>query len=202
MSALRSGFCLVCDFFIFGIPSGGKGRARLRRATRAAAPITFAPFALAACAGAGDGAYGSDAPVVPTDQGAPTGEQLDRAVTPRSEATEVVFEGKLKPPLGLEASVTLEGVWLSTSSGPVATGCLRLGDGVSIPTRNDVQDKPGITACARRLKRARAEFGLEKSVTVYGLASLKYETVIQVIDALRGDEDEELFPDVTVAVKR
>jgi hypothetical protein len=161
-------------------------------------------FAAASCGGRGADGYVSDTPVVPVGGGAQAGEQLGEGApgTPRAGPGEVVFEGKLKPPLKLEASVTSEGVWLSTSSGAVATGCLRLGDGVTVPTRGEVQDKAAITACARRIKHARAEFGDEKSVTVYGLASLKYETVIQVIDALRGDGDEELFPEVTVAVKR
>jgi hypothetical protein len=159
-------------------------------------------FTAASCGGRGSDGYVSDAPVVPVGGGAQPGEQAGEPGTPRAGPGEVVFEGKLKPPLQLEASVTSEGVWLSTSSGAVATGCLRLGDGVTVPTRGEVQDKPAITACARRIKHARAEFGDEKSVTVYGLASLKYETVIQVIDALRGDGDEELFPEVTVAVKR
>jgi biopolymer transport protein ExbD len=73
---------------------------------------------------------------------------------------------------------------------------------VSVPTRGEVQDKAAIAECARRIKRSRADFADEKSVTVYGLANLKYETVIEVIDALRGNDEEELFPDVTVAVKR
>jgi len=155
----------------------------------------------ASCAGR-DGAYDPDAPVVDVQGGAPTGEQPGAGAPPGAEPRVVVFEGKLNPPLRLEASVTPEGVWISTSSGAVATGCVRLGDGVTVPTRGEVQDKAAITACARRIKHARAEFEGEKSVTVYGLASLKYETVIQVIDALRGDGEEELFPDVTVAVKR
>lgn len=182
---------------------GSSGRARFGRAAFAATCVLAMVLSAVAC-GPRDGAYEAEAPVVLMGTGAPTNEgpAENAATRGREEPGEIIFEGKLKPPLRLEASVTPEGVWLSTSSGAVATGCLRLGDGVTIPVRGDAQDKASITACAKRIKRSRADFGDEKSVTVYGLASLKYETVIQVIDALRGDGEEELFPEVTVAVKR
>lgn len=184
----RQLLCILCN-----------GRTRFGGITLAVAPALLMILSASSCGARGEGAYGSEAPVVTVE--APASEQPGEAAR-SSEPGEVIFEGKLKPPLQLSASVTPEGVWLSTSSGAIATGCLRLGDGVTVPVRGEVQDKAAITACAKRIKHARAEFGDEKAVTVYGLASLKYETVIQVINALRGDEEEELFPDVTVAVKR
>jgi hypothetical protein len=186
------------------------GRARFHEGPFAVAFASFfvlVALVASACGGStsstSEAEWGS-APVVPVGGGAPDpqGQQKEQAAREVQGKGERIFEGKLKPPLRLEAAVTTEGVWLSTSSGPIATGCLRLGDGVSVPTRGEVQDKAAIAECARRIKRSRADFADEKSVTVYGLANLKYETVIEVIDALRGNEEEELFPDVTVAVKR
>ena len=180
------------------------GRARLPWVRLAAASATSLLFAAAACGGSPPRTQSASSPVVTVGGGAPEPEDRpgEGAKEGGAPAGEIIFEGKLNPPLRLEATVTAEGVWLSTSSGPIATGCLRLGDGVSIPARGEELDKPAIRACARRIKRSRAEFVGETAVTVYGLATVKYEAVIGVIDALRGDEEEELFPDVTVAVKR
>jgi hypothetical protein len=175
-----------------------RGRAYLCSIALSAATPAAVALAATSCGGASASAYGSGAAVVPVGEG---GEAAGQAGL-TGEPTERVFEGKLEAPLRLEATVTSEGVWLSTSSGPVATGCLHLGGGVTIPMRDEAYDKPAITACARRLKRARAEFADESAVTVYGLATLKYNAVIEVVGALRGDEGEELFPDVTVSVKR
>ena len=122
------------------------------------------------------------------------------ASAPRGERR---FEGKIEPPLKLTVTVTLDGVLFSTSSGPVAPGCLRLGgDGVTVPSRDGALDTKGISECAQRIKRARPEFAEESQVTITAEPSIQYRTVVELIDALRGDGDEPLFPEVTFGVKR
>ena len=59
-----------------------------------------------------------------------------------------------------------------------------------------------LTACARRLKTARAEFASEREVALSASPGVEYQTVLAVMDALRHDGDAELFPEVRLAVVR
>ncbi|WP_437785080.1 ExbD/TolR family protein [Sorangium sp. So ce1097] len=105
--------------------------------------------------------------------------------------------------LNLSAFITSQGISLKTSSGNIATGCQDVGSGVTVPkTGNDSHDFPALTACAKRLKNARPEFKEETQVTITANPGIDYKTIIDVMDALRSDAGEELFPEVHFGVAR
>lgn len=183
----------------------GLGRARPGLAA------ALAVLCAGACGGGEAAKQPAEAPVVTVGgvgegarekEPAPQGQEATSpgASAPRGERR---FEGKIEPPLKLTVTVTLDGVLFSTSSGPVAPGCLRLGgDGVTVPSRDGALDTKGISECARRIKRARPEFAEESQVTITAEPSIQYRTVVELINALRGDGDEPLFPEVTFGAKR
>jgi biopolymer transport protein TolR len=104
--------------------------------------------------------------------------------------------------LNLSVFVTSQGVSLKTSGGNIATGCQDVGSGITVPKKGDSYDFPGITACAKRLKNARDEFKSETQVSITANPGIDYKTIIDVMDALRSDGQEELFPDVHFGVAR
>jgi biopolymer transport protein ExbD len=104
--------------------------------------------------------------------------------------------------LNLSAWITNQGVSFKTSSGNVATGCQDVGAGVTVPKSGDAYDYKGLTACAKKLKNARPDFREETQVTVTANPGVDYKTLIAVMDALRADGEEELFPDVHFGVAR
>lgn len=105
--------------------------------------------------------------------------------------------------LNLSAFVTGQGVSLKTSSGNIATGCNDVGAGVTVPKKGDEHDYASLTACAKRLKKARPEFEDETQVTITANPGVEYKVIIDVMDALRRDpEGNELFPEVHFGVAR
>lgn len=104
--------------------------------------------------------------------------------------------------LNLSAFITSQGISLKTSSGNIATGCQDVGAGVTVPKTNDTYDFPTLTACAKRLKKARPEFQEETQVTITANPGIDYKTIIDVMDALRKDAGDELFPEVHFGVAR
>ena len=104
--------------------------------------------------------------------------------------------------LNLSAWITTTGIALKTSSGNIATGCQDVGAGITVPKVGDQFDVKALTACAKRLKNARPEFKEETQVTITANPGIDYGTVIEVMDALRNDGDEELFPEVHFGVAR
>jgi biopolymer transport protein TolR len=104
--------------------------------------------------------------------------------------------------LNLSVWVTGDGVSFKTSNGNIATGCNDIGSGVTIPKKADGFDYPNITACAKRLKNAREEFKSETQVTITANPGVDYKTIIDVMDALRSDGQDELFPEVHFGVAR
>lgn len=104
--------------------------------------------------------------------------------------------------LNLSVFVTTQGVSLKTSGGNIATGCSDVGTGITVPKKGDDYDYPGITACAKRLKNARDEFKSETQVTITANPGVEYKVIIDVMDALRSDGQDELFPEVHFGVAR
>jgi len=104
--------------------------------------------------------------------------------------------------LSLTALVTQQGVALKTASGAIAPGCGDTGPGVTIPKVAGEHDLAGLSACARRVKGARPQFAAETQVAVTASPDVPYQDVIGVMDALRGDERGELFPDARLGVVR
>ena len=104
--------------------------------------------------------------------------------------------------LNLSAWITTEGIALKTSTGNIATGCQDVGSGITVPKQGETYDYTALTACAKRLKNARAEFKEETQVTITANPGIEYKTVIEVMDALRNEGEEELFPEVHFGVAR
>jgi biopolymer transport protein TolR len=104
--------------------------------------------------------------------------------------------------LNLAALITTQGVSLKTSGGNVATGCNDVGSGVAVPKVNGEHDFKSLTACAKRLKNANPAFKEETQVTITANPDTDYGTVISVMDALRNDGEEDLFPEVHFGMAR
>lgn len=106
------------------------------------------------------------------------------------------------PALRLTALVTGQGITLTTASGAIAPGCEGVGAGVTIPKRDGAHDLTALTACARRIKGARAEYAAEPQVSISANPDVPYDTVVSVMDALRSDASGDLFPEVKLGVVR
>jgi biopolymer transport protein ExbD len=104
--------------------------------------------------------------------------------------------------LNLSAFIVREGVSLKTSGGNLAPGCNDIGSGVTIPKVGQDYDLKSLTACVKRLKGANPSFKEETQVTITASSNVEYKDVIDVMDALRSDGEEELFPDVHFGVAR
>jgi biopolymer transport protein ExbD len=104
--------------------------------------------------------------------------------------------------LNLSAFIVREGVSLKTSGGNIAPGCNDAGSGVTIPKTGEDYDLKSLTACVKRLKNANPSFKEETQVTITASSNIEYKVVIDVMDALRSDGEEELFPDVHFGVAR
>ena|SRR5688572_21772142 len=105
--------------------------------------------------------------------------------------------------LNLSAFITNQGVSLKTSGGNIAPGCETAGAGVTVPKiGEDKYDYTTLTACAKRLKNSSPDFREETQVTITANPNIELQTVIGVMDALRKDGEEELFPDVHFGVAR
>ena len=98
--------------------------------------------------------------------------------------------------LNLSAWITGQGVSLKTSGGNIATGCQDGGAGITVPKIGEEYDLKGVTACVKRLKGSNTAFKEETQVTITANPGTEYKTIIDVMDALRSDGEEELFPDV------
>ena len=104
--------------------------------------------------------------------------------------------------LNLAAFITTQGISLKTSSGNISTGCNDVGSGVTVPKVNEEYDLRNLTTCAKRLKNANSSFKEETQVTITANPGVEYKTVIDVMDALRSDGEEELYPEVHFGVAR
>jgi len=109
--------------------------------------------------------------------------------------------------LNLSAWITSQGISLKTSGGNIAPGCNDVGGGITVPKirdadGHDINDLKSLTACAKRLKNANPSFKEETQVSITANPGTEYGSVIEVMDALRSDTEEDLFPDVHFGVAR
>ncbi|HZF47960.1 MAG TPA: biopolymer transporter ExbD [Polyangiaceae bacterium] len=105
--------------------------------------------------------------------------------------------------LNLSAFITNQGISLKTSGGNIAPGCKGAGTGITIPKLpDDKHDFKSLTTCARDLKRSNPDFSEETQVTITANPNIEYHVVIGVMDSLRRDGEETLFPDVHFGVAR
>jgi biopolymer transport protein ExbD len=107
-----------------------------------------------------------------------------------------------RPTLGLTVIIVNDGISLKARGGNVAPGCNDVGAGLSIPKAADGrQDIAALAACIVKLKAAAPEFKDEREVTVSANPEIPYSTVLQVVDAVRG-ENADVLPDVMFGVAR
>ena len=84
----------------------------------------------------------------------------------------------------------------------ITFGVLSVGAGLTVAKKGEDYNYVSLTDCAKKLKNARAEFKDENQVTITANPGIEYKTIIDVMDALRSDGTEELFPEVHFGVVR
>lgn len=105
--------------------------------------------------------------------------------------------------LNLSAFITTQGISLKTSGGNIAPGCESAGAGITIPILpNNQYDYKSLTACAKRLKNSNADYKEEDQVTLVANPGTEFQIVVDVMDALRRDGEEMLFPKVHFGAAR
>jgi biopolymer transport protein ExbD len=106
--------------------------------------------------------------------------------------------------LNLAALITDEGVALKAAGASIGPGCELCSSTKcqTIERKGDKYDLAALTECARKLKNAKPDFKDETQVTISASNPIEYKTVIDVMDALRSDGTEELFPEVHFGVVR
>jgi len=103
--------------------------------------------------------------------------------------------------LNLTVLIVNEGFSLKASGGNVAPGCQGVGPGIAIPKRDGRYDYAALTACAERLKKASEDFKNETQFYVSANPATDYQTIINVVDAMRTASNvEPLFPNVNFKV--
>ena len=101
--------------------------------------------------------------------------------------------------LNLNVTVTSAGVIVSGSGGKLARGCETTAPGkvITVPTQmNGKHDWNELTTCVTRVKE---QFEDETRVTVSADPEVPYDHIISAMDAVRGDDNKELFPDVLLS---
>lgn len=101
--------------------------------------------------------------------------------------------------LNLNVTVTRAGVIVSGSGGKLARGCATTAAGkvLTVPANmNGEQDWVGLTNCVTLVKK---QFEEETRVTLSADPEVPYEDVVAAMDAVRGEEDNPLFPDVLLS---
>jgi len=101
--------------------------------------------------------------------------------------------------LNLNVTITGAGVIVSGSGGKLARGCATTAPGkvLTVPAgMNGEYDWTGLTTCVTRVKE---QFEDETRVTLSADPEVPYEHLMAAMDAVRGDEDQPLFPDVLLS---
>ncbi|MBC7173340.1 MAG: biopolymer transporter ExbD [Polyangiaceae bacterium] len=101
-------------------------------------------------------------------------------------------------PLDLKVHISTEGVIVAGSRGKLAPGCRDTAPGrvFAVPRTADGYDFEALGACAANVHAA---FPTERRVTLSADPDVHYEHVIHAMDALRGAEGAELFPEVLLS---
>jgi biopolymer transport protein ExbD len=98
--------------------------------------------------------------------------------------------------LNLTVTVTDQGFTVAASGGVLTAGCQRTGPPPTVAKLPTGYDFEGLTRCVSEVKRT---FPDETRVIVAANPEVPYETIVQSLDALRGDSTKILFPDVMLS---
>lgn len=103
-----------------------------------------------------------------------------------------------EPSLNLNVTVTENGVIVTGSGGKLAPGCTTTASGrvLTVPKKGKDYDWAALTSCAAQVK---SEFPDETQVIVSADPLIEFETVVLAMDALRAQDDKELFPQVLLS---
>ncbi|MFZ5894116.1 MAG: biopolymer transporter ExbD [Myxococcota bacterium] len=105
--------------------------------------------------------------------------------------------------LNLTVFIVNDGFSLKASGGNIAPGCQGIGPGIAIPLKAGKYDYDALTQCASNLKNARPEFEEENQFYIVANPGTDYQTVIDVIDAMRlTPQGRPLFDNVNFKVPR
>ncbi len=111
-----------------------------------------------------------------------------------------------KPSLSLNIVVIDKGFIVSAFGQRIGEGCQGPGSGVAVgrkTTEGQDYDFASLTACAKRLKNQVAEAADETAATLTANKDVPYQVIISTIDAIRrGDDGQELFPDINFGVPK
>jgi biopolymer transport protein ExbD len=105
--------------------------------------------------------------------------------------------------LNLTVFITGDGFSLKASASNIAPGCQAPGPGMTLPMKNSKYDLDGLTACAERLKGASPDFKDETQAYITANPGTDYQTIIDVMDALRATpQGDVLFDNINFKVAR
>lgn len=88
-------------------------------------------------------------------------------------------------PLQARVRVAAAGVFFSAQQKPIATGCIDVGEGVTIPSEQGRIVTSAIAACAERLLASHVAFGAEHGISVVADTEVDETQVSEVLQALR-----------------
>jgi biopolymer transport protein TolR len=105
--------------------------------------------------------------------------------------------------LNLTVLIVNDGFSLKASGGNIAPGCQGPGAGIAIPMKDGKYDLDSLTTCAARLKSSSPDFAEENQVYITANPGTDYQTIVDVIDALRATaQGDVLFDNVNFKVPR
>ena len=105
--------------------------------------------------------------------------------------------------LNLSVLIATDGFSLKASGGNIAPGCQGPGPGIAIPMLNGKYDLASLTICAARLKSSSQDYADENQVYITANPGTDYQTIVDVIDALRATpQGDVLFDNVNFKVPR
>jgi biopolymer transport protein ExbD len=105
--------------------------------------------------------------------------------------------------LNLTVFIVNDGFSLKASGGNIAPGCQGVGPGIAIPSKGAKYDYDALKVCATRLKNASPDFQDENQFYIVANPGTDYQTVIEVIDAMRQNpQGDPLFDNVNFKVPR
>jgi biopolymer transport protein TolR len=123
--------------------------------------------------------------------------------TPPASRTSGVRQEIQSEALNLTVLIVNDGFSLKASGGNINPGCQGPGPGIAIPLKGGKYDFEALTACAVRLKHASPDFQDENQVYITANPGTEYQTIIDVIDALRATpQGDVLFDSVNFKVPR
>jgi biopolymer transport protein TolR len=108
-----------------------------------------------------------------------------------------------KPSLSLNIIVVDKGFIVSAFGSRIGEGCQGPGAGVAVGLTGGDYDYSALTTCAKRLKNQVPEAADETAATLTANKDIPYQVIISTVDAIRkGDDGQELFPDINFGVPK